>query len=53
MKIRPISVKGWRLMWIHALGPPPPPHHSLIWPIPVCAAEQGMVFMVLSLKQGI
>ena len=27
--------------------------HSLIWPIRVCAAEQGMVFKVLSLKQGI
>ena len=26
---------------------------SLIWPIRVCAAEQGMVFRVLSLKQGI
>ena len=26
---------------------------SLIWPIRVCAAEQGMVFKVLSLKQGI
>ena len=27
--------------------------HSLIWPMRVCAAEQGMVFMVLGLKQGI
>ena len=27
--------------------------HSLIWPIRVCAAEQGTVFKVLSLKQGI
>ena len=27
--------------------------HSLIWPMRVCAAEQGMVFKVLSLKQGI
>ena len=27
--------------------------HSLIWPILVCAAEKGMVFKVLSLKQGI
>ena len=27
--------------------------HSLTWPIRVCAAEQGMVFKVLSLKQGI
>ena len=27
--------------------------HSLIWPIRVCAAEQGMVFRVLTLKQGI
>ena len=27
--------------------------HSLIWPIWVCAAKQGMVFKVLSLKQGI
>ena len=27
--------------------------HSPIWPIRVCAAEQGMVFMLLSLKQGI
>ena len=26
---------------------------SLIWPIRVCAAEQGTVFKVLSLKQGI
>ena len=24
--------------------------HSLIWPKRVCAAEQGMVFSVLSLK---
>ena len=24
--------------------------HSLIWPIRVCAAEQGMVFKVLSLE---
>ena len=27
--------------------------HSLIWPMRVCAAEQAMVFKVLSLKQGI
>ena len=27
--------------------------HSLIWPIRVCTAEQGMVFMVSSLKKGI
>ena len=27
--------------------------HSLIWPIRVCAAEQGMVLRVSSLKQGI
>ena len=27
--------------------------HSLIWPIRVCAAEQGTIFKVLSLKQGI
>ena len=27
--------------------------HSLIWPIRVCAAEQGTVFKVLSLEQGI
>ena len=27
--------------------------HSLILPVRVCAAEQGMVFRVLSLKQGI
>ena len=26
---------------------------SLIWPIRICAAEQGMVFKVLSLTQGI
>ena len=26
--------------------------HSLIWPIWVCAAEQGMVFRLLSPKQG-
>ena len=25
----------------------------VIWPMRVCAAEQGMVFKVLSLKQGI
>ena len=30
-----------------------PGGHSLIWPVRVCAAEQGMVFKVLSLKQGI
>ena len=33
--------------------PPPPGGHFPIWPIRVCAAEQGMVFMLLSLKQGI
>ena len=27
--------------------------YSLIWPIQVCAAEQGMVFKVLSLKRGV
>ena len=27
----------------------PGEEHSLIWPIRVCAAEQGMVFKVLSL----
>ena len=26
--------------------------HSLIWPKQVCAAQQGMVFRVLRLKQG-
>ena len=26
--------------------------HTHIWPIRVCATEQGMVFKVLSLKQG-
>ena len=26
---------------------------SLLWPMRVCAAEQDMVFEVLSLKQGI
>ena len=26
--------------------------HSLIWPKRVCAAQQGMVFRVLRLKQG-
>ena len=31
----------------------PGEEHSLIWPIRVCAAEQGMVFKVLSLKQGV
>ena len=31
----------------------PGEEHSLIWPIRVCAAEQGMVFKVSSLKQGI
>ena len=25
---------------------------SLLWPIRVCAAEQGMVFRVLSIKRG-
>ena len=25
----------------------------LIWPIQVCAAEQGVAFKVLSIKQGI
>ena len=29
--------------------PPGGGEHSLIWPIRVCAAEQGMVFKVLSL----
>ena len=27
--------------------------HSLIWPRRICAAEQGMVFRVLTLKQGL
>ena len=27
--------------------------HSLVWPIRVCAAEQDMVFRVLSLKKSI
>ena len=27
--------------------------HSLIWPVQVCATEQGMVFRVLSRKHGI
>ena len=27
--------------------------HSYIWPIWVCAAEEDMVFMLLSLKQGV
>ena len=27
--------------------------HSLIWPVRVCATEQGMVFRVLSRKHGI
>ena len=31
----------------------PPGGHSLVWAIRVCAAEQGMLFKVLSLKQGI
>ena len=26
--------------------------HSLIWPRWVCTAEQGMIFRILSLKQG-
>ena len=26
--------------------------HSLIWPMRVCVAEQGMVLKVLSLKEG-
>ena len=30
-----------------------PEGHSLIWPVRVGVAEQGMVFKVLSLKQGI
>ena len=33
--------------------PPPPMGDSLLWPMRVCAAEQGMVFKVLSLKQAI
>ena len=33
--------------------PPPPTGDSLLWPMRVCAAEQGMVFKVLSLKQAI
>ena len=32
---------------------PPPGRDSLLWPMRVCAAEQGMIFKVLSLKQGI
>ena len=32
---------------------PPPGGDSLLWPMRVCAAEQDMVFEVLSLKQGI
>ena len=27
--------------------------HSLIWPVRVCATEQGMVLRVLSRKHGI
>ena len=26
--------------------------HSLIWPIRLCAADQGIVFSVLSLEKG-
>ena len=27
--------------------------HSLIWPIRLCAADQGIVFRVLSLEKGV
>ena len=39
----------------HGNGPftTPPGGDSLLWPMRVCAAEQGMVFKVLSLKHGI
>ena len=39
--------------WKWPITPPPPGRDSLLWPMRVCAAEQGMVFKVLSLKQGI
>ena len=39
--------------WKWPITPPPPRRDSLLWPMRVCAAEQGMVFKVLSLKQGI
>ena len=37
--------------WIHTWGGEE--GHSLIWPMLVSAAKQGMVFKVLRLKQGI
>ena len=40
--------KLFSLLWVK----PGEGGHSLIWPIRVCAAEQGMVFRLLSLKQG-
>jgi len=37
------------LLWVRPGGE----GHSIIWPIWVCAAEQGMVFRLLRLKQGV
>ena len=42
-----------RATWKWPITPRPPGRDSLLWPMRVCAAEQGMVFKVLSLKQGI
>ena len=46
-------VEGWGWGGAFLLIIIPRVGHSLIWPMRVCAAEQGMVFKVLSLKQGI
>ena len=45
----------WKFLWLgnSAWDFFPRGRHSLIWPIRVCAAEQGTVFKVLSLKLGI
>ena len=55
-KLRDSSqIKEHSLIYIvnNVFGPQGRGGHSLIWPIRICAAEQGMVFKVLSLKQGI
>ena len=50
LSISPLMVDGLGV-WIRSRGGGG--GHSLIWPKRVCAAQQGMVFRVLPLKQGI
>ena len=46
--------RQWNSEWgLTSVDPGVGGGHPIIWPIRVCAAEQGMVFKVLSLKKGI